>query len=188
SPSQTTFTTTMQTVPVGFIMSVVPQVSDTDTVLLSLRPTISRQIGVALDPNPSLANPCGVGVSNCSTPPIQNSIPVIQTREMESILRMQSGQIAVLGGLMEDQISDTQDTVPGLSSVPLIGALFNQRNQTNTKTELVIFLRATVIRNPSTNADFASYRRLLPGPDYLSRPNPAMTQDSPSAAGQPSTR
>ena len=189
SPSQTTFTTTMQTVPVGFIMSVVPQVSDTDTVLLSLRPTISRQIGVALDPNPSLANPCGVGVSNCSTPPIQNSIPVIQTREMESILRMQSGQIAVLGGLMEDQVSDTQDTVPGLSSVPLIGALFNQRNETNTKTELVIFLRATVIRNPSTDTDFASYRRLLPGPDYLSRPNPAMTQDAPSAGtGHASTR
>jgi len=174
----TTFTTTPQTVPVGFIMSVVPQISATDSVLLSLRPTISRKIGDVSDPNPSLAQ------NN-----VTSLIPVIQTREMESVLRVESGQIAVLGGLMEDQISDTQDTVPGLSSVPLIGSLFNQRNQSNTKTELVIFLRATVIRNPSTDADFASYRRLLPGPDYLSRPNPAMTQDAPGlGAGQPSTR
>jgi MSHA biogenesis protein MshL len=176
STTQVTFTTTMQTVPVGFIMSVVPQISSADAILLNLRPTISRQIGTVTDPNPSLANPCGTGVSVCTIPPIKNNIPVIQTREMESILRMQSGQIAVLGGLMQDTLQDTQDLVPGLSNVPVVGPLFNQRNETNTKTELVIFLRATVIRNPSTDADFASFRRLLPGPDYLSQPNPAMSQ------------
>ncbi|HEY6821830.1 MAG TPA: secretin N-terminal domain-containing protein, partial [Burkholderiales bacterium] len=51
----TTFTTTVNSVPVGFIMSVVPQISDSDSVVLNLRPTISRQIGNVADPNPSLA-------------------------------------------------------------------------------------------------------------------------------------
>lgn len=170
----TTFTTTPQTVPVGFIMSVVPQISATDSVLLSLRPTISRKIGDVSDPNPTLAQN---GVTSL--------IPVIQTREMESVLRVQSGQIAVLGGLMEDQVSDTQDTIPGVNRIPGLGALLSQRNEANTKTELVIFLRATVIHNPSIDADFASYRSLLPGQDYLSRPNPGLpAQFDPSSSSQ----
>lgn len=173
SPSQTTFTTTVNSVPVGFIMSVVPQISATDTVLLNVRPTISRKLTDVPDPNPALANPCGVGVSNCSTPSIQSLIPVIQTREMESVLRVQSGQIAVLGGLMQDSVSDIEDTVPGLNRVPGIGALFEQRKDTNQKTELVIFLRSTVLNDPSVNGDFRNFRSLLPGDDYFSKPNPS---------------
>ena len=173
SPSQTTFTTTVNSVPVGFIMSVVPQISASDTVLLSVRPTISRKLTDVPDPNPALANPCGVGVNNCSTPSIQSLIPVIQTREMESVLRVQSGQIAVLGGLMQDAVSNIEDTVPGLNRVPGIGALFEQRKDTNQKTELVIFLRSTVLNDPSVGGDFRDFRSLLPGKDYLSKPNPA---------------
>jgi MSHA biogenesis protein MshL len=173
SPSQTTFTTTVNSVPVGFIMSVVPQISASDTVLLSVRPTISRKLTDVPDPNPALANPCGVGVNNCSTPSIQSLIPVIQTREMESVLRVQSGQIAVLGGLMQDAVSNIEDTVPGLNRVPGIGALFEQRKDTNQKTELVIFLRSTVLNDPSVGGDLRDFRSLLPGPDYFSKPNPA---------------
>ena len=173
SPSQTTFTTTVNSVPVGFIMSVVPQISASDTVLLSVRPTISRKLTDVPDPNPALANPCGVGVNNCSTPSIQSLIPVIQTREMESVLRVQSGQIAVLGGLMQDAVSNIEDTVPGLNRVPGIGALFEQRKDTNQKTELVIFLRSTVLNDPSVGGDLRDFRSLLPGPDDFSKPNPA---------------
>ncbi|MGH8726134.1 MAG: type II secretion system protein GspD, partial [Burkholderiales bacterium] len=68
--STTTFTSTLNSVPVGFILSLVPQISDTDSVVLNLRPTISRKIGDAADPNPELAK---VGVTSL--------IPVIQTRE-----------------------------------------------------------------------------------------------------------
>ena len=174
SPSQTTFTTTVNSVPVGFIMSVVPQISASDAVLLDVRPTISRKLTDVTDPNPALANPCGVGVSNCSTPAISSLIPVIQTREMESVLRVQSGQIAVLGGLMEDKASNTQDAIPGVDRIPGIGALFEQRKQTSTKTELVIFLRATVLNEPNLGGDFREFRSLLPGEDYFSRPvNPS---------------
>jgi general secretion pathway protein D len=85
---------------------------------------------------------------------------------------VQSGQVAVLGGLMEDSNSKIEDTIPGVNQLPLLGQLLEQRKDLNTKTELVIFLRPIVIREPSVDADYAKYRELLPGADYFSRPNP----------------
>ncbi len=175
APAITTFTTTLNSVPVGFVMSVTPQISESDTVLLNLRPTISRKIGDVADPNPSLSNPCGVGVQNCATPAIQSLIPVIQTREMESLLRVQSGQVAVLGGLIQDQISNVEDGIPGINR-SAIGDLFRQRKDTATKTELVIFLRPVVIRDPSIEGDYRRFRDMVPNADYLRRQNPGKVE------------
>jgi len=158
----TTFTTTLQSVPVGFIMSLVPQISDTDTVVLNLRPTISRKIGDVADPNPSLA-----------TAGVTSLVPVIQTREMESVLRVQSGQVAVLGGLMQDAVTNIEDTIPGVRDIPGVGALLSQRKDINQKTELVIFLRAVVIRDSSVDGDYSRLRDLLPGSDFFLKPNPS---------------
>jgi len=160
--SLTTFTTTLNSVPVGFILSLVPQISDADSVVLNLRPTISRKIGDIADPNPSLA---AAGVTSL--------IPVIQTREMESVLRVQSGQVAVLGGLMQDAVTNIEDTIPGVRSIPGLGQLLSQRKDLNQKTELVIFLRAVVIRDASVEGDYASFRSLLPGSDFFAKPNPS---------------
>ena len=181
APAVTTFTTTLNSVPVGFVMSVTPQISESDTVLLNLRPTISRKIGDVADPNPSLSNPCGVGVQNCATPAIQSLIPVIQTREMESLLRVQSGQVAILGGLIQDQVSNIEDGIPGINRSAL-GDLFRQRKDTATKTELVIFLRPIVIRDPSMEGDYRRFQNLIPNADYLRRPNPAKAE---AYGGQP---
>jgi MSHA biogenesis protein MshL len=160
--SLTTFTTTLNSVPVGFIMSLVPQISDADIVVLNLRPTISRKIGDVADPNPDLAR---AGVTSL--------IPVIQTREMESVLRVQSGQVAVLGGLMQDAVTNIEDTIPGVRGIPGLGALLSQRKDLNQKTELVIFLRPVVIRDASTEGDYAGFRGLLPGGDFFTKPNPS---------------
>ena len=175
SPSVTTFSTTVNSVPVGFIMSVVPQISEADTVLLNIRPTISRKLRDIADPNPSLANPCGipVPVGGCNIPAIASLIPEIQTREMESIMRVQSGQTAVLGGLIQDSVSNVEDTVPGVRSVPGVGQLLAQRKDLNQKTELVIFLRAIVIRDSSIDGDYSRLRDLLPGSDFFLKPNPS---------------
>jgi MSHA biogenesis protein MshL len=163
--SLTTFTTTLNSVPVGFILSLVPQISDADTVVLNLRPTISRKIGDVADPNPDLAR---AGVTSL--------IPVIQTREMESVLRVQSGQVAVLGGLMQDAVTKIEDTIPGVREVPGLGDLLAQRKDLNQKTELVIFLRAVVIRDASIEGDYAGFRGLLPGSDFFAKPNPGRTE------------
>jgi len=175
SPAVTTFNTTVNSVPTGFIMNVVPQISENDSVLLNIRPIISRKLTDVADPNPSLANPCGIPVpiGGCNIPGIQSLIPVIQTREMESLLRLQSGQTAVLGGLMQDSVTNIEDTIPGVNQVPGVGQLLAQRKDLNVKTELVIFLRATVIRDISIDGDYANYRNLMPGADFFLKPNPS---------------
>jgi general secretion pathway protein D len=154
-----TFTTTAISVPVGFVMQVTPQISADDTILLNVRPTVSRIIGNGVkDPNPDLAK---AGVTNV--------VPEIQSREMESVLRIPSGQIAVMGGLMQDSITNNTDTIPGAASLPLFGNLFQNRNETSTKTELVIFLRPQVIREAGIDGDFRGMKNQLPDREFLKK-------------------
>lgn len=144
-------TTTPNTVPVGVVMSVTPQINDNGVVNINVRPTISRQNGFVIDPNPDLT--------------IASNIPIIEVREMESMLQINSGNIAVLGGLMQDEIFKNTDKVPGLSDLPVVGKVFTGRNDANRKTELVIFLRPTVIKNASLESDeLQSYKQYLPAP------------------------
>ncbi len=163
--SEKTFTTTAHSVPVGFVMSVQPQISDTDSVLINVRPTISRITSFVNDPNPDLAN------AN-----VVSRVPQIQTREMESVLKVSNGQIAVLGGLMQDSVQKQRDGIPVLSRVPVAGDAFSFRDDTNAKTELVIFLRPIVVHEASIDGDLRAYRSALPDKDFLrrvpSRPSP----------------
>ena len=151
-----TFTTTQNVVPVGFIMNVTPQISEGDIVTLNVRPTVTRIIGQVADPNPSLA-----------AAKVTNNIPVTQTREMESVLRLQSGQTAILGGLMMDSFEGKTTGLPVASRIPVLGDFFAQRNDQAIKSELVIFVRPTVIRDASMDTDLAQYRRLMPGDDFF---------------------
>ena len=142
-------------------MAVLPQINSSDGVVLNVRPTIRRQVAQAQDPNPAL-----IGGP-------QNLIPVFETREFDSILRLQSGQTGVLAGLMQDVIDNTDSVIPGIRSIPILGDLFANRKDLSTKTELVIFLRATVIQDPSIDGDYASLRNQLPREDFMSKPNPS---------------
>jgi general secretion pathway protein D len=148
-------TTTAKSVSVGVVMSVTPQVSEIDEVTLTIRPTISRVVDFVQDPNPSLIDP----TTGVITP---NLVPQIAVREMESVLRIGSGQLAVLGGLMSDDVRKDSDAVPWLSDSKLIGDLFTARNNQFVKTELVIFLRPWVIQTPDVQADLKSFEAFLP--------------------------
>jgi MSHA biogenesis protein MshL len=163
----TTFTTTLQSVPVGFVMNVTPQIGDSDSVMLNIRPSISSIVSYVPDPNPTLANPCGFGVTSCSIPAITSNIPVVRTREMESVIRVDNGNIAVMGGLIEDRVENVDNAIPGISRIPLFGELFVQRRDQATKTELVIFLRPIVIKDASMEGDYANLRNLLPRDDFF---------------------
>ncbi|MDD5299169.1 MAG: pilus (MSHA type) biogenesis protein MshL [Gallionella sp.] len=154
--SQTNYTSSPTTLPVGFTMSVTPQISENDSVLFNLKPAISRVTSYVNDPNPDLAR---AGVVS--------RIPQTQTREMESVLKIENNQIAVMGGLMQDSVNNLTDAVPGLSNIPLAGELFKQRNDSTEKTELVIFLRPMVIRNASIDGDFSAYRDALPDQNFF---------------------
>jgi len=161
TPAVTTFTSTPNTVAVGFVMAVTPQIDDLDTVAINVRPTISRILRYVNDPNPALA-----------LAGVVNPVPEVQTREMESILKVPNQQIAVMGGLMQDSVNNFEDTVPGAGRLPFFGDLFRYRNEQSRKNELVIFLRPVVLKDPTLDGDFKEFRQFLPDQDFFSRPNP----------------
>ncbi len=157
--SITTFTTTPQTVSIGLVVGVTPQISDRDVVTLNIRPTITSLAGTVRDPNPSLT--------------IENRVPVIRTREIESIMRVASGDIAVLGGLMEDRINYDTGRIPLLGQIPIAGEIVTRRENSAKKSELVIFLRPIVIKDASLDGDYVALRGHLPGGDFFAQPNEA---------------
>ncbi len=151
----TTFTTTINTVPVGFVMSVTPFISNNGEVILNIRPTISRILQFVNDPNPELA---AAGVTN--------PVPEIQVREMESVLRVTDGQTAVIGGLMQDSANKTSEGLPGLHDMPGVGLLFGTKARLLDKTELVIFLRPRIINDASLETSLQDFKRYLNPPIF----------------------
>jgi len=146
----TTFETVPHTVPVGFVMSITPAIDDDANVLLHVRPTISRISGFIKDPNPSLAD---AGT--------ESQVPEIEVQEMESMLRLHDGNIGIIGGLMQDNEKKNTQGVAGLANIPYVGQLFAFHDDNKTKSELVIFIRPTVIRNVSIEGDLHDYRSYL---------------------------
>jgi MSHA biogenesis protein MshL len=154
----TTFTTTAKTVSVGVVLGVTPQINEDGRVTLTVRPTVSRLLGPGKqDPNPNL---CGVaGTGGCLT----NVVPEIQVRELESVLQVGSGQTIVLGGLMEDDSTFNREQIPVAGNIPVAGELLRFRNERVQKRELIIFLRPTVITNPTLDSDeLKFFQRFLP--------------------------
>jgi MSHA biogenesis protein MshL len=144
------YTTTVNTVPVGFLMNVTAQIGDDEEITLNLRPTVSRITSYANDPSPALA-----------TAGVINRIPEIQTREFESIMKVRDGETAVMGGLMQDDQSNATDQIPGAANVPIFGEFFKNRSNQSQKSELVIFLRPTILRDASINGDASFIRSQL---------------------------
>ncbi|AXA91047.1 pilus (MSHA type) biogenesis protein MshL [Massilia sp. YMA4] len=170
--AQATYESRVETVPVGFVMSVTPQISEDDEVTINVRPTITRIVSYVDDPNPELARQNVV-----------SRVPVIQAREVESVMKVYSGQTAVMGGLMQDSVDNKKDGVPLVSRIPVLGNLFAYRNEGAAKTELVIFLRAVVVKDASMEGDYKELRYLLPGKAPLNE-QPYGSAGTP-AKGQP---
>jgi general secretion pathway protein D len=154
SPARTEFTSEIRTAPVGLVMMVTPQISAGDIVSLNVRPTVSRIVDFKADPAARVFGDA-----------VENLIPQIQVRELESVLRVASGQTAVLGGLMQDDIRNRTSGLPGAARLPVFGNLFSYRDDVTRKSELVVFLRPVVIRNAGLDGDLAEYRRYLPDPN-----------------------
>lgn len=149
--SPATFETEINSVPVGFVMTVTPYIDSNDVVSMNVRPTISRVVDRVEDPNPELAN------AN-----VVSEVPVIQVREIESMLKINNGDTAVIGGLMQDQVNKRNSGVPILSSIPLLGSLFSYTDDEYVKSELIIFIRPVVAHNASLTGDLAEYSKYLP--------------------------
>jgi len=152
TPGTARIDTDARTAPEGIMLAVTPHVSHADEIILNVRPTITRVNRFVNDPQPELA---AAGVAN--------PVPELLVREMESVLRLNSGQTAILGGLMQDSHRGDNDRIPGLSDVDRFGAAFRFRKSESVKTELVVFIRPRVIRTPSVEEDLRDFRSWLPG-------------------------
>jgi MSHA biogenesis protein MshL len=124
----------------GIALDVTPQIGDDDNVTLHVHPSVSE---VQEDTKAiSLAG------SNYSLPLAYSSI-----RESDSIIRAKSGQIVVIGGLLQQKKDINSAGLPGLNKLPVIRSLFAQDRQTQQKSELVILLKPTVYDERTTLDD-----------------------------------
>ena len=108
---------TENTVDVGFAMNVLPHITDGGEVYLNLKPSVTRVLDYRQAPVPPSL---GGGASGS----VQNFVPITRVREMESVMSLRDGEIAVMGGLLEDRTGDNSRSVPGLSKLPGIGSAF----------------------------------------------------------------
>lgn len=119
----------------GIALDVTPQIDEQGTVTLHVHPTVSE----VRDDVKQLA----FGAGETETFPLALS----NVRESDSIVRARSGQIVVIGGLMQESKRDDRFGVPLLSRLPLIGFLFRQTRVASHKSELVILLKPAVIES-----------------------------------------
>ncbi|MBF0674046.1 pilus (MSHA type) biogenesis protein MshL [Pseudomonas sp.] len=118
----------------GISLDVTPQIDEHEQVTLHVRPTVSR----VQDQNKSIQ--LG-GEDNVFNLPLALST----TRQSDSIVRARSGQVVVIGGLLENTSENGSAGVPWLGRLPLIGPLFAQQRRAYSQTELVILMRPQVV-------------------------------------------
>ena len=113
----------------GIALDVTPQISSQDEVILHVHPTVSEVTEQLKE------------IGGQQVPLAASTI-----RESDSIVKARSGEIVVIGGLMQNSARDTNASVPLLGRIPLLGHLFRQKNQTGIKSELVILLKPVVVK------------------------------------------
>ena len=128
---------TVQREEVGIKLDVTPQVNGAGEVKLFLRQEVS-----------SVAGP----VSS------RNSDLIINKRSFETVLTVDDGEILAIGGLLNDDERKTIERIPLLSDIPLIGELFKSRSRTRSKTNLMVFIRPTILKSREDNAALTARR------------------------------
>jgi MSHA biogenesis protein MshL len=126
----------------GITLDVTPQIDKDDNIILHMHPSISQVSTVN-----KLVN-LG-GTSGQLNLPLASS----NVSETDSIVRTRDGRVIAIGGLMTESSISTKSKVPGLGDIKGIGAAFRQRGATNTKSELVILLKATVVQGQDSWKD-----------------------------------
>ena len=117
---------TVQRQNVGIQLEVKPQIGEAGAIKLFLRQEVSSIAGA---------------VSNNSADLILNK------REIQTTVTVDDGQIIALGGLLDDNERRTLEKIPILGDVPILGELFKSRSKARTKTNLMVFIRPTILRS-----------------------------------------
>jgi MSHA type pilus biogenesis protein MshL len=126
--TQTAVTQTIQpvTIDVGIILDVTPQISEDGTIIMNIHPSITDKTGEKV------------------TPDGKTTFPLLSVRETDTTVRVRDNQTIIIAGLMQERSEKTVIGVPGLKSIPLLGALFRYQTETKRNSELVIMITPTL--------------------------------------------
>lgn len=143
-------TSTANTIPVGVILSLQPSIDlDKEEITMHIRPTLSQKTGTAV-PDPAVEiNKLNIGtntgVNLDALKEIKSEIPQIQVRELDTVLKARSGEVMVLGGLINHRDSVGEAGVPYLSDIPILGSLAKNSESRSAVVETVILIQATIV-------------------------------------------
>ena len=132
----------------GISLDVTPQISESGSITLHVHPSVSE----VDDQNKVIT----IGERDVTLP-----LAISTVRETDSVIRAESGQIVVIGGLIQNSSEDTNSAVPFFSDIPVVGELFKQRRFKSRKSELVILLRPVVSEPARVTADIAASRERM---------------------------
>lgn len=149
SPSVTSsISSTIQTVPIGLIMAVQPSINmENGDVILFLRPTISKFNRTVQDPAVNIAYNANLSSTSGNAQLATSNIPVVEVREIDSVMKLRDGEIGILGGLMEVASYEDTNRLPGTDGFPLVQDIFSSKNKGDRIVELVILLKVTISKN-----------------------------------------
>jgi general secretion pathway protein D len=112
---------------------------------MNIRPTLSRITETVADPGVTII------ARNLNIPEVVSEIPVVEVRELDTVLKIANGQTMVIGGLMDERVTNKDIGIPGLSKIPVIGNAFKSVSKVTTTVETVIFIKATIVNNSTGN-------------------------------------
>jgi len=119
---------------IGITFDVTPHVNKAGYVTLDIHPTITEDIGDASVEGTTL--------------------PILSNESVTTRVMIKEGETLVIGGLIKDKITDTREKVPILGDIPVLGYLFQKKEKTTTKTDLLIFITPYIITADLENSDF----------------------------------
>ncbi|MCA9419610.1 MAG: secretin N-terminal domain-containing protein [Nitrospira sp.] len=118
-----------RSVTVGLVLSVTPQISEDGWIMLDVTPIISRLRDIATSPQKTA------------------NAPVLDIKQSSGLVRLKDGEMVIIGGLIQEESSETERKVPILGDIPYLGRLFKGTYTVKTKSELVIFLSPKIVRS-----------------------------------------
>ena len=158
-------TITVQPFFSGIALDVTPQISDDDQITLHIHPSVS----LVTDKTKTL----NLGTLGTITLPLASS----NINESDTIVRVQDGTIAAIGGLMKQSQTNADSGLPGTRGIPLLNNVFGSRSQQLSKSELVILLKTTVIKGDALWQQQA--QEVNERMQNLRRPDPASANSAP---------
>ncbi len=129
---------TIQRADVGVKLQVRPQISEGGAIRLEIKQEVSSIFGQIISSSTDL---------------------ITNRREIQTVVQVDEGQIIVLGGLIQDDVSRSEQGIPGLRSLPIAGRLFRSEGKSHKRTNLMVFLRPTIVTT-AAQADAVTSRQL----------------------------